>query len=168
MFRRRNNRKGELGTTVVEFAIGGMIFFTVVFGVIEFGRLLWTHNALVDATRRGARYAVINKNTGTVVTSAGNVSVINAIKNVTVYNDPAGAASGKNPLVSGLTTNKVIVTHYGSGIYAYGSNLGSAEVKITGYTFNFVVGLVGTYVNLPEYKTSLPAECAGYVPDNLP
>src|SRR3712207_7109709 len=29
--------------------------------ILEFGRLLWVHNALTDAARRGARYAVSHK-----------------------------------------------------------------------------------------------------------
>ncbi|HXQ70460.1 MAG TPA: TadE family protein, partial [Pyrinomonadaceae bacterium] len=60
--RRKFNRKNEEGRTLVEFAIVGTVFLTVMFGVIEFGRLYWTHNALRDAARRGVRYAAIRRN----------------------------------------------------------------------------------------------------------
>ena len=54
------NNKKERGATLVEFAIGATVFLTAIFAVLEFGRALWVHNALSDAARRGARYAVLN------------------------------------------------------------------------------------------------------------
>ncbi len=56
--RLKTKRSGERGAALVEFAIAALVFLTAVFAVIEFGRLLWVHNALTDAARRGARYAV--------------------------------------------------------------------------------------------------------------
>jgi len=50
-------KTNERGSTLVEFAIGATVFLTAMFAVLEFGRALWTHNALTDAARRGARYA---------------------------------------------------------------------------------------------------------------
>ena len=49
--------KTERGASLLEFAIAATVFLTVIFGVLECGRFLWTHNALKDAARRGARYA---------------------------------------------------------------------------------------------------------------
>ena len=45
------NNKSERGAALVEFAIVATIFFSVLFGVLEFGRLFWTHNCFA---RRGA------------------------------------------------------------------------------------------------------------------
>src|ERR1043165_4241703 len=96
-------KKGERGTTLVEFSIGAFVFLTAMFGVIEFGRALWTHNALADAARRGARYAVNHSN--------GDEA---AVKNVVVFGDPAG---GAKPLVDNLTVSNVQVqySNYGLG-----------------------------------------------------
>ena len=47
-------RKREEGTTMAEFAVISALFFMIIFAIIEFGRLLYTHNALTDAARRGA------------------------------------------------------------------------------------------------------------------
>ncbi|HYX42047.1 MAG TPA: TadE family protein, partial [Pyrinomonadaceae bacterium] len=77
---RRHER--ERGAALVEFAIGATIFLTVLFAVIEFGLLLWTHNALTDAARRGARYAVTHPQ-----------SSVADVQNVVVYGDPAPAAN---------------------------------------------------------------------------
>ena len=35
-----SSRKKERGTTLVEFAIGATVFFTVMFAIVEFGRML--------------------------------------------------------------------------------------------------------------------------------
>lgn len=80
----RRNRKNEAGKTLVEFAIVGGIFLLILTGVVEFGRLYWTHNALRDAARRGVRYASIRRND-----AAGQ----QAVKNMVVYGNPAGGTS---------------------------------------------------------------------------
>lgn len=49
----------QRGLAAVEFAIVALLLFTLVFGVIEMGRLLWTWNAAVEATRHGARLATV-------------------------------------------------------------------------------------------------------------
>ena len=133
---------------MVEFAIGATLFLTVMFGVIEFGRALWVHNALSDAARRGARYAVIHPATDSV-----------AVKNVVVYGDPAG---GSTPLVDNLTTANVNVSYSGFGL-----NGGTATVSITSYSFQFVVPIVSTSIQMPSYSSTLTAESAGLIPANL-
>jgi len=49
MLRIKNCRNNERGSTLVEFSIGVTVFLTAMFGVMEFGRALWVHNALTDA-----------------------------------------------------------------------------------------------------------------------
>ena len=144
----RKSRRGERGSTLVEFAIGATLFLTVMFAVIEFGRALWVHNALADAARRGARYAVVH----TAADSA-------AVKNVVVYGDPAG---GSTPLVDNLTTSNVNVTYS-----SFGLSGGTATVSISNYQFQFVVPIVSTSISMPSYSTTLTAESAGLIPANL-
>ncbi|MDX2032301.1 MAG: TadE family protein [Blastocatellia bacterium] len=146
MLRRRLRNRGERGATLPELALAGVIFCTASFAVIEFGRLLWTHNALVDATRKGARYAVMN---------AQNTA---AVKNMVVYGK-SSATGSDTPIVSGLTTGNVSVTYSGFGVKA-----GTVEVKITGYQFAFVIPLIGSTLTMGEYKTTLTGESAGQVP----
>src|SRR5215510_13745263 len=90
-------KNNERGTALVELAIGAAVFFTVIFAVLEFSRLLWTHNALADAARQGARYAAINCS-----------SSIAQVKNVVVYGVPS-PANGAKPVIYGMTTGKVTV-----------------------------------------------------------
>ena len=49
----------QRGVAAVEFALVASLFFTMLFGVIDMGRLLWTWNAAAEATRLGARLAVV-------------------------------------------------------------------------------------------------------------
>jgi len=48
------------GATLVEFAIVGGLFFLLIIGVVEVGRLLWTLNALHYGTQQAARCAAVN------------------------------------------------------------------------------------------------------------
>lgn len=51
------------GAAVVEFAIVVPIFFLMIFGMIEFGRMVMVHQLLTGAAREGARQAVVNGST---------------------------------------------------------------------------------------------------------
>ena len=88
MFRWTNTSSGQRGATLVEFAIGATVFITAMFAVIEFGRALWTHNALADAARRAARYAVnqpANDPVGAPQNGTDMGPSVGAIKNIAVY-----------------------------------------------------------------------------------
>ena len=146
--------KSECGAALVEFTIGALVFLTAIFGVLEVSRLLWTHNALSDAARRGARYAVAHKQT----------EDYEAV-NMAVYGNPEGSGE---PLVYGLTTDNVDV-HYEpspvTGVFGYPG--GSVTVSITGFQFKFVVPIVGTTISMPDYHTTFTAESAGQIPDDI-
>ncbi|WP_447774541.1 TadE/TadG family type IV pilus assembly protein [Variovorax boronicumulans] len=47
------------GATTLEFALGLLIFLMLVLGIVDFSRMLFTWNAANEATRAGARYAVV-------------------------------------------------------------------------------------------------------------
>lgn len=54
----RRPRNTQAGTAAVEFALLAAIFFMLVFGIIEFARLLFVYNTLQEVTRRAAAAAV--------------------------------------------------------------------------------------------------------------
>jgi Flp pilus assembly protein TadG len=159
MIRGKNRKSAECGATLVEFAIAATVLLTAMFAVIEFGRALWTHNALADAARRAARYAV-NQSASTppgVPTTGLNVGPsVTAIRNVAIYGDPAG---GTNALVTDLTAANLNVQYEGFGV-----GEGTVAVTITNYQFKFVVPIVGTTIQMPNYQTTLNGESAGVVP----
>jgi TadE-like protein len=157
----------EKGTTVAEFAIVAGLFFMIIFGIIEFGRLLYTHNALTDAARRGARYAALHHE------DAG------CVQNVVVYGekhiDPGTCAPTGPPLINGLTTDNVVVAYEGADLdgdpttdpTSYGMNLGTATVSIENYTFDLGIPFIGRRLTMPTYTTTLTAESAGEEPDPI-
>jgi len=51
------------GTTAIEFALVAPIFMMFLFGTIEFGRLLWTEQALQETAIAGARCMAIAQGT---------------------------------------------------------------------------------------------------------
>jgi len=148
MLRIKSCKDNERGSTLVEFAIGVTVFVTAMFAVLEFGRALWVHNALSDAARRGARYAVLH--------SSGSAT---EVKNVVVYGDPAGSGQ---PMLNNLSTANVNVVYNNFGL-----NDGTVSVSITGYQFQFVIPIVGTTITMPSYTTTLGGESAGFIPGNV-
>lgn len=51
--------KRQSGATAVEFALVLLVFLTFLLGITDFSRMLFTWNAANEATRAGARYAVV-------------------------------------------------------------------------------------------------------------
>lgn len=49
----------QQGVAAVEFALIASVFFTLLIGIMEMGRLLFYWNTAVEATRLGARIAVV-------------------------------------------------------------------------------------------------------------
>ena len=160
---------GDGAPTVAEFAMVALLFFTILIGIVEFGRLLYTHNALTDATRAGARYGSIHHG----ATDADKL----AVKNYVVYGpngtfDVDGNATSP-PVIANLTTDMVTVDFEGvdedgdpatPGNTAYGTNLGSVTVSIENYQFNLNIPLIARTLTLPEYTTTSMAESAGEEP----
>lgn len=148
--------RNENGATVAEFAVAAGLFFMIIFGIIEFGRLFYTHNALTDAARRGARYAVLhNKNAGPCV------------KNAAVYGErdtqigPPPTCTPLGPaLINGLAPANIDVTYSGD----FEPDTGSVTVTVQNYTFALSIPIVGRTLNMPNYRTTLTAESAGEVP----
>lgn len=149
-------KRRQAGVTTVEFAVVGAVLLLAVFAVIEFGRLLWTWESLAEATRRGARVAAVCP-----VDHA-------AITNVTLFNDPGD--SGPSAILADLTADNVAVTYLdrdGNVLFDPMNNWCQIEyvrVRITDYVHNFVVPLVGSFLDAPEFATTLPAESLGLVP----
>lgn len=59
----------RLGASAVEFALVAPIFFLVVLGIIEFGRMVMVQQVITNASREGARIAVLDSATTERVTT---------------------------------------------------------------------------------------------------
>jgi len=142
---RQMHRKSERGASLVEFSIAATVFLTVLFAIVEFGRVLWVHNALTDAARRGARYAVLHK-----------ASDVDDVKKIVVYGD----LTSTTPLLENLTTDNVTVTYN-----AFNLDSGTASVSIHDYQFQLVLPLLVSSISMPNYTTTLTGESVGLIPN---
>lgn len=59
----------QMGVAAIEFALVASVFFTMLFGIIETGRLLFYWNTATEATRWGARLAVVCTKDDSVIKS---------------------------------------------------------------------------------------------------
>jgi len=56
---RRRLLSDDRGATLIEFAVTSLLFMTIVFGTIEFSRMIMDYNIVSNAAREGVRYASV-------------------------------------------------------------------------------------------------------------
>jgi Flp pilus assembly protein TadG len=142
---RKQKKNGETGASLLEFAIAATVFLTVLFAVVEFGRALWVHNALSDAARRGARYAVMHKATD-----------IEDVKKIVVYGD----LTETTPLLENFSTGNVDVVYDGFKLDG-----GTVRVSVHDYDFQLILPLLVSSIRMPSYTTTLTGESVGLIPE---
>jgi Flp pilus assembly protein TadG len=77
-------RRNRRGAAAVEFAVVAPVFFLMVFGMIEFGRAIMVKQVVTNASREGARLAVLDSPSPTAST------VVSTVKN---YMQNAGVSA---------------------------------------------------------------------------
>ncbi len=125
-------RRHEFGAAAIEFAIVSAIFFMMLFGAIEMSRLLWTWNAAAEATRLGARMAV--------VCSVGEESIVRRMRE-------------RLPALQPL---HVTVSYLPGG--CTDANCQSVRVTLAGYTHVPIIPFAALSIPIPPFKTTLPRE----------
>jgi Flp pilus assembly protein TadG len=149
-------QKTERGVATLEFAITAAFFFMMLLAVVAGGNVFWTHNALVEATRRGARYAA-NQCKPNLSGCANSSGTVDRVRNVTIYNS---STAGSTPFVPNLQSTNVTVTYSND----FGVGAGTVSVKIENYQIQFF----GFSRVMPPYVTTLQGENAGYIPAVIP
>jgi hypothetical protein len=124
---------GQRGVAAVEFAVVASLFFTMLLGVMEMGRLLWTWNAAVEATRLGARLAVVcDMNDDTIRDRmVERLPQLDGTANVSIQYLPTGC--------SPATCQEV-------------------RVSLTGFEHDTVIPFVPLSLTLPPFSTTLRKE----------
>lgn len=129
-------RNRHSGATTVEFAFGLLIFLTFTLGITDFSRMLFTWSAAQEATRAGARYAVVCDDTG----QQGQVlarmqALLPQINTISVAWLPAGCTAAS---CQGVT------------------------VTITGLNYQWISPIAGAAamapIPMPTFSTFLPRE----------
>ena len=88
-------RRNRRGAAVVEFAMVAPLLFLLIFGLIEFGRVVMVQQVLTNGAREGARVGVLDDSTKTDVQNTVNTYLSAAMitgATVTVTPDPLSNA----------------------------------------------------------------------------
>jgi Flp pilus assembly protein TadG len=146
--------KKQLGLTTVEFALVAVLLFTMIFGVIEIARAFFVTSLLDEATRRGARVAVVCPINDPAIFQAAafNSTLIPDLDagDITVeYLDDAGAVVANSTDPAGFRT------------IAY------VRVRVVGYQHQMFIPFLMTTFFMPEYTTVLPRESLGIPRDGV-
>lgn len=158
--------RNERGAAAVEFALVALLFFTLLFGILEFGRLLFLYNTVQEVSRRAAREAVVRwiDQTDTVKTLAlfGGTALPAAPEvtaaNITIsYLNKSGAQVTLPPLDPG------------DNLSACGDNtrtascIDSVRVSIDNVSYTPMVSLFGFLnIALPASVVIMHAESLGF------
>ncbi len=134
-----SRRRAQAGAAIVEFALVAMIFITLLIGIMEFGRWLFTLNAANEATRLGARLAVVCS-----------------------ISDAADIKTRMQQMAGGIPVSKMVIDYAPSGCDASNCKtvtvwLGSLD-HVERATFSPLIPLMGGTYPIPEFATSLPRE----------
>jgi hypothetical protein len=147
---KRKRLSDNRGSTLIEFTIVATVFFMMLVGIVAAGNLYYTHNALVEATRRGARYGVLHASGSTA-----------AVQNMVVYGTDVPDV-GATSLIYNLQPSNVTVSYSGLSVAA-----GTVTVTISNYSFPFVLPTQTTSIQMPPYRTTLSGESAGFIPGDI-
>jgi Flp pilus assembly protein TadG len=137
--RRRPQR--QAGVVAVEVALVMPLLCLLLFGIVEMGRLLWTWNAAVEATRLGARLAVVcdvDRSLGAPIKSRMRTMLpLLANSNITIeYMNPVDT-------VDPSCTN---------------DDCKAARVRLSGLTYTPIIPFMSLSLNLPGFSTTLRKE----------
>ena len=148
-------RKRQQGLTSIEFAIVGLTILIILFGAIEVGRMMFTLNMLGEATRRGARVAVVCP-----VNDA-------AIGRAAVFNTSGSGATGNflpnlstaNIEVDYLDQNGVVLANPADATVFI--QIRYVRVQIANYSYQFFLPGRTLSFTTQAYPTTLPKESLG-------
>jgi Flp pilus assembly protein TadG len=137
----RHRPPRQRGVVAVEFALVMPLLCLLLFGIVEMGRMLWTWNAAVEATRLGARLAVVcdvDRSLGAPIKSRMRTMLpILANTNITIeYMNPVDT-------VDPSCTN---------------DDCKAARVRLSGLTYNTIIPFLPLSVTLPAFSTTLRKE----------
>jgi Flp pilus assembly protein TadG len=128
----RSLRKSQRGAAAVEFALVAIVFFMLLIGIVEMGRVLFTWNAAAEATRYGARVAV-----------------------VCPKDDPAILARMQK-IMPALTAANVSVNYLPSGCTV--ASCQQVSVRIQNVPVTTLIPVSAATLMVPPFTTTLPRE----------
>ncbi|MDD5329660.1 MAG: pilus assembly protein [Sulfuricella sp.] len=125
-------RRRERGAVVVEFALIAIVFFSLLLGIMEFGRLLFTWNSAAEATRWGARLAV--------VCDLGDATIKDKMRLI----------------MPQLQDSNIVIAYTPDPCDE--TNCQSVAVSVTGVSITTMIPILNVTLPIPPFSTSLPRE----------
>lgn len=126
------------GNSVLETALIGLIFFSMLIGAFDFGQFLFIHQALTERARSAARWGSINDPTDST-----------SIKNMVLYNQSTQPDEGRRYF--NLSSSNITVTNADSG-----TNNHRLNVQISGYTYSILSPFIAGSYTGPLILVSVP------------
>lgn len=145
--------KMQSGFATVEFAIVAVAFFTLLLGVVEVSRMLFTWNALGAITQRGARVAAV---------CPPNAAVVSR---VAVFDKAAGSSG----LLPDFSDENLQITYLDKTFTDTGGSfpIHYVRARIVNYSHQMAIPFISdTVLSSPDFSTTLPAESLGYIPES--
>jgi Flp pilus assembly protein TadG len=156
----------QRGAAAVEFAIVCLLFFTILFAILEFGRMMYVYNTMQEVTRRAAREAVVRWVTeeasikslaffgGAAIPAGAEVTAAN----MTIeYLNEAGTEATPQPADPGANLAAC------GDITLVNSCIFSVRVSIVGVSYSPMVSLFSFLgINLPPATVTMQAESLGF------
>jgi Flp pilus assembly protein TadG len=144
-------RDGSRGQAMVEFALVAPIFFLMLFAIIEGGRFIFYYEMLNNATREGARYAIVHGSNSSCPTGpmpgtdpnpcgADNLGtrVVTAARNAAVGLVSSGTLTSSNPVWWDCAS-----TPPTPGTSSSGNNgRGQCVTVFVGYTYSTIIPVI--------------------------
>ena len=146
-------RRFQTGSVTVELAMVGLFFIFIMLAVLETGRMMFTWNALTEATRLGAR--------------AASVCAVQApvIKTISAFNGGG--------FITGLEAEHININYLNGNGNVIGAPtpqnpagylaINFVQVTIQGFNYNLLIPGIGP-ITLPTFTTTLPRQSLGIVP----
>lgn len=121
-------RKQRRGAAAVEFAVVAPVFFLLVFGMIEYGRMVMVQQIIVNSAREGCRAAVLDGSTtsgvqSTVITAMAAGKITITADKVTVTPNPPSNAEFGDPVTVTVTVPFNQVSWLPSPMYLGGKSM---------------------------------------------
>ena len=127
----RSYRRQRRAAAVVEFAIVAPVFFLLVLGMVEYGRMVMVQQVITNASREGARQAVLDGATSAEVSALVNSYLASGSisgATVTVAPDPPTGAEFGDPVTVTVSIPFSQVSWLPSPMYLGGKTLTASTV----------------------------------------
>lgn len=131
-------RSGQAGAAAIEFALVASIFFMLLIGIAEFSRVLFYWNTAGEATRLGARIAVVCDVTDTAIKDRMTLLMpLLKASNIQVAYEPSGCDADADTARNSCR---------------------SVTVSVANVSVKTFIPVVPITVSLPPFTTTLPRE----------